>query len=455
MQEKIHLFQTNDIHSHFENWPKIRRWLEREKKSYEAQGESVFLFDIGDFLDREHPLTDVTNGSSNIELMNQAMYSGVTIGNNEGITNSKEVLNHLYQDANFPVVLSNLLDKQTQKYPSWLTPTLYLNTKQGTKIGVIGLTAPMTLTYEPFGWQVLEVDEVLSRLVPQVSQTADVLILLSHLGLPEDKRIAEKYPEINVIMGAHTHHLLANGLKINQTILASSGRFGEYVSDITIDLFDHKIANISVDTYNTMTLDDVDDQKEIKEYYNKGYSLLSQQKICHLDKWLDKEESLITTTLTAMKEVSHCDVAIVNSGLFLKSFGQGIVTAKDLHDSLPHPMNLIKVTLDGQNLIRLAKEIEKNKDFLRRFPVVGMKFRGKYFGEIWYDGFEYDAKIKSAYWCGELVKKDKSYTFVTVDHLAFLPFFPTIEIAGDISLLGPKFLRNILGEYLKKKNQRC
>ena len=31
----------------------------------------------------------------------------------------------------------------------------------------------------------------------------------------------------------------------------------------------------------------------------------------------------------------------------------------------------------------------------------------------------------------------------------FLPFFPTIEIAGEYEFLFPEFIRSVLGDYLK------
>ncbi len=49
-------------------------------------------------------------------------------------------------------------------------------------------------------------------------------------------------------------------------------------------------------------------------------------------------------------------------------------------------MHLLNVTLKGSDLIRLVLEIEKNRAFLRNFPMKGMGFRGKIFGQIVYSG---------------------------------------------------------------------
>lgn len=62
MRDKISILHTNDLHSHLERWPKIRRYLLTRKRQLRRDGYSVLTFDIGDFLDRQHPLTEATMG---------------------------------------------------------------------------------------------------------------------------------------------------------------------------------------------------------------------------------------------------------------------------------------------------------------------------------------------------------------------------------------------------------
>lgn len=453
MKEIIHLLHTNDIHSHLERWPKIRRWLNEETKNYENQGSNVFRFDVGDFLDRVHSLTEATDGIANVNLMNQVYYDAVTIGNNEGITNSKRVLNHLYKQANFPIVLSNLKDKLTHDYPTWAKPYTIVETTQKVKIGVFGLTAPMVLSYSPFGWDVVDPFVAAKQMIDELSEKVDIIILLSHLGIMDDKKMANEYPQIDIILGAHTHHLLPKGLIENGVLLCAAGKFGEYVGDVSIECHNGKIMKKTAKTIDINLLSqEISDINEITSYKNQGDQLLESRHVGNVTGKLNKRDSLIKIALKAMEKSSGCDVAMVNSGLFLTDLGPGEIDEKDLHDCLPHPMNLIKVTLQGKDLIRLAKEVVKNRDFLLKFPIIGMKFRGKYFGEVWYDGFNYNEKTHEGFWLGKPIEMDRFYSFVTVDHLAFIPFFPTIEIAGEIEILGPSFLRNSVAMYLNKQN---
>ena len=80
-----------------------------------------------------------------------------------------------------------------------------------------------------------------------------------------------------------------------------------------------------------------------------------------------------------------------------------------------------------------------------------MGFRGKIFGKVIYDGLSYDATNHTVAWRGRAIEEEKAYTLTTVDHLMFVPFFPTIEIAGQHEFLFPEFIRTVLAEHLAQK----
>ena len=92
MIETIHFYHTNDLHSHFQHWPRIHELVTTRKKWHVEEGESSFTLDIGDHIDRSHIFTEGTLGKGNIDLLNKAKYDVVTIGNNEGITLSHKEL---------------------------------------------------------------------------------------------------------------------------------------------------------------------------------------------------------------------------------------------------------------------------------------------------------------------------------------------------------------------------
>lgn len=455
MGEKITILHTNDLHSHFENWPKIRRYLTTQKKALSGKSSSVLTFDLGDAMDRVHPLSEATDGQANVDLLNQIGYDAVTIGNNEGLGNTKEQLQHLYQHANFDVVLGNLLDQPRGKQPEFARQFKIITTASGTRVAILGLTAPFVLTYPLEGWQPIGVFEAIPYLLDKIKGQYDVLVLLSHLGITADEKIAANFPEFNVIIGSHTHHLLQHGKRVGQSLLAAAGKYGRYIGKIDLELDDHKIL-VAQDrvTVTEHLPSEPDDQAEIDGYRKRGEQLLVQQQIANIPAALsvdfENDLSLVNCGLAALKEATNTNLAMLNTGLFLRGLDEGIVNKNQLHQMLPHAMHVMKVTLSGADLIRLVREIEKNRGFLRRFALKGMGFRGKIFGEIHYAGLKFDQMTKQVTIKGTPVDIFEQYTLATLDHYLFIPFFPTIEIAGNNELMYNKFFRDVVGNYLMR-----
>src|SRR5699024_9539393 len=108
MKENIFIYYTNDLHSYFDNWPRVITYLNNKRQEKIERNQSYWLVDIGDHVDRANPITEATLGQGNVELLNEANYDVVTIGNNEGMTLSHHDFYHLYDEATFDVVCSNL-----------------------------------------------------------------------------------------------------------------------------------------------------------------------------------------------------------------------------------------------------------------------------------------------------------------------------------------------------------
>ncbi|WP_416353082.1 bifunctional metallophosphatase/5'-nucleotidase [Agrilactobacillus fermenti] len=453
--ETIEIVHTNDLHSHLENWPRIRRYIQAVQATESQAGQTVLVFDIGDAEDRAHPLTEATNGEANVALLNQIGYDAVTIGNNEGIGNSHAQLEHLYDHANFDVVLANLFEKDGSR-PKFAQPYKQMTTKQGTRVTIIGLTAPFFLTYQPNGWQPRVVQDVLPDILAQTRASTDIFVVLSHLGIEMDRYLAKHFPELAVVLGSHTHHLLPHGEQHGHTMLGAAGKYGQYIGKMTLNLdAQHHIIQTVATVQKTSELpEEPEDKTEIQDYAHRGHALLRQVKIANIPEPLvtaiDRPTNMIHLALKALRVKGQTEVAILNQGLFLRDLKAGIVTMDDLHDQMPHPMHLLRVTLRGYDLWRLVMEMEKNRLFLRHFPIKGMSFRGKLFGELVYDGLTIEPGTRRVLWHGSELNPEQTYTITVLDHYLFIPFFPTIEIVGENEFLFPEFLRNVVADYLQQ-----
>ncbi|MCE6026507.1 bifunctional metallophosphatase/5'-nucleotidase [Levilactobacillus brevis] len=456
MMERITILHTNDLHSHFENWPRIRRYLKTTRQQVMADGATVYTFDLGDHVDRVHPVSEATNGQQNIQLMNQIGYDGVTIGNNEGLGFVRAQLDHLYDHANFPVILGNLRTPDTHELPDWAIDHRLLTTAAGTQLLVLGLTAPYHLTYPLAGWQILDVQPTLAALLQRFAGQFDVCVLLSHLGLDVDRLLAKRFPQVTVIIGSHTHHLLPHGEHDHQSLLAAAGKFGRYIGKVELAITaDHQVKSAVASVTETATLPVADgDTAEITGLQDLGESILSEQRVANLPTAMEADPTgqsrLVREGLHAIAEYAGTQAAILNAGLFLQDLPSGVVNQNQLHQLLPHNMHVMTVTLSGYDLWRLVQEFELARLFLRRFPQKGMGFRGKIFGELNYLGLAYDAVTHQVTWRGEPLSPTRQYRIAMVDHYLFIPFFPTISIVGKNQILYDDLLREVFAQYLAR-----
>ncbi|WP_268913190.1 bifunctional metallophosphatase/5'-nucleotidase [Lentilactobacillus sp. SPB1-3] len=456
MKERLTILHTNDLHSHLENWPRIRRYLisERQQILNQYKGSSVITVDLGDALDRAHPLTEVTNGTANVELLNQIHYDAVTIGNNEGLTNTHDQLDELYKDANFDVVLGNILNAKNNVYPTWAKPDKIIKTEQGTRVLILGMTAPYSLTYPILGWQPIEPEKVIPKLLAQNKGKYDIVVLLSHLGINQDRILARKFPDLTVIIGSHTHHLLVHGEKVNQSILAAAEKWGHYIGEITLELENHRVISKKARVIETADLPELpEDASEISGYEKQGEMLLAKNKIARIPTEMGTNlighSRLVDEGLHAIMDKAQTKIGILNSGLFLTNLPAGVIDRNQLHQMLPHAMHVMKVTLNGYDLWRLMKEMEKNRNFLVKFPQKGMGFRGKYFGLLHYGGLRFNDNGQLLFH-EEPVSPIETYEVAMPDHYLFVPFFPTIDIVGKNEILYDESLRDVFGDYLAK-----
>ncbi len=446
--ETIHFYHTNDIHSHFESWPQISRLLRDKKREHTISDETCYILDIGDHVDRFHPFTEGTRGQGNIRLLNEAGYDAVTIGNNEGITMSKEALSSLYRNAKFDVILSNLFDEDGSR-PAWSLSYSIRETARGTRIGIIGATAEYKAFYSQLGWQVTPPRENLKLIAESIADKTDMIVCLSHMGIHEDEKLAVECPDINVIFGAHTHHLFHEGKFIGNTLLAATGKYGEYVGHVKVK-FDADAKEplqmgaelIRADSINS----NEEDIEKVNDLIQMGKQAMEEQVFynpSHLSQNLFEASPLSSFFGRALIAYSQADCAMFNAGIFLGSLEKGWVTKGDLHSLLPHPINLCLITLDGLELKEIY-ELSLTKEW-PRIEIKGLGFRGTLMGAMIHERL-YKNRYGQLFAGNREVVSGKKYTLATLDMFTFGFFFPSLKHA-EIEYYMPELIRDVVGWY--------
>ena len=460
MQEKLTINYTNDLHSYFENWPKIVGYLKHNKQKLMDAGQTCWLLDIGDHVDRSRPIAEAFRGRANISLLNEAGYDFATIGNNEGITLDYDDLYHLYDEAEFRIAVANL-HSQKGEDPGWMEPSWIVEAAGGTKVGMIGLTAPFPDFYNLIGWDIEDPMEVLKREIGQLRSSCDVVVLLSHLGLYADRDIAAAFPEIDVIIGGHTHHLLHEGEYVNQCLITTAGKQGFHFGEVEIIwdteqkiILEKKARAIPVADLE----DDADTAEQVAVYSENAEKALHRSAVVLPDPLPSApyEDSLAMDLLTDyLRRWTKADLAFLNAGVLLDSFPAGAVSYMDIHRICPHPINPATVPLTGEELEEIVNAALQ-PDFIT-FPLKGFGFRGKVIGKMVYSRLSFDiagtaAKPKAVNLRvnGKPLEPERLYLTAMADTFTFGSLLPCIKQAKGKKYYMPEMLRDLLLEAFKE-----
>lgn len=450
--EVLHIYHTNDLHSHFEHWPRIHQLVTERRRWHKQEGDEFLLFDIGDHMDRWHPLADATRGKGICELLNEAEYDAVTFGNNEGITQSYEDLDSMYENRQFPILAANLFREDGTR-PDWLQPYIIHTTKSGTRVGIVGLTVNFNHIYDLLGWKVTEPLAELKACLAELKGKTDFIILLSHLGIHEDERIGTLFPEVDLVLGGHTHHILHEGKLVENTLLAAAGKYGQFTGHVVIEM-DEKTKKVISKRASLYDMNEwpaaVNEKEIIEDLFAKGKALLEVPVVDLPHALVAKhfEESPLVTLLgKTLKEWCNADCAFLNAGLLLGSLDKGRVTKFDLLSICPHPINPCTVILTGAELKEVLLQTKDEK--WPHLQIKGLGFRGTVMGNFVYEGIDFSNGTRNEILIGsEPINLKKTYTLAIPDMFTFGRFFPEIFRAQSKKYFVPEFMRDLLREKL-------
>ncbi|WP_088104002.1 bifunctional metallophosphatase/5'-nucleotidase [Halalkalibacter urbisdiaboli] len=443
---QLTFFHTNDIHSCFDYWPQIIAYTKKHR-----DGNSLF-FELGDHADRSHPITEATEGKGNVRLLNEAKVDFATIGNNEGITFSKDQLNTLYNEAKFSVIVANLFDEKGNR-PDWAKPYVIHQLNSGVKIGIIGLTAPFTRFYQQLGWKIEHPIQLLKKLVDEVRPQVDVVILMSHLGLFRDEEIAETVDGIDIILGAHTHDVLKQGKTICGTLIAQAGKYGAHFGKINLHYDQatktvvHKEAKLlqvekdwEEDSATTTLLKQL--QQQASKQLAEPVAILPKTLLVS---W-EEETEAVDLLCRALAEWCDQEIGMINAGVLLESLQKGTITKADIHRICPHPINPCVVKLSG---LELLKTIERSRTTeMKTLQLRGFGFRGKVLGKMIFTGItireKSDGTLGEVDVLGKPLQLDREYTIATLDMYTFGHLYPDVAESSFKDYYMPELLRDIL-----------
>ena len=388
IEKPLTLIYMADTHKALDKMPKIKTATDK----YSKESANPLIIHAGDYSMGSQGI------EQQVEILNKIGVGIATLGNHEFFSGPKRLANSL-NNSEFKTIVTNLEVPKANPLTSAFENNKLVHSLvkeiDGKKYGFIGAVTKSINGhgYNPYmdGIKANPPFEAICNEVKMLEQQGvNRIIMVSHLGYKYDKKMAQKVPGIDVIVGGHSHIALP-GIKkdINlidsnrkePVLLLHAGAYGEVIGvshlifndqgilqvkeqklEILHNYF-RKIFNLFKDkTVNTtrnnlVEVSSFKDDKEISQIVAREKNNMTQ--IATIKKPINGEwpvwgaSELGSLTADAVKHETNSDVAIIQPGAIRLGIPKGKVYAEEIMNiNLPFNTAIVKVKISGLNILK-------------------------------------------------------------------------------------------------------
>ncbi|KRB51754.1 multifunctional 2',3'-cyclic-nucleotide 2'-phosphodiesterase/5'-nucleotidase/3'-nucleotidase [Rhizobium sp. Root708] len=419
---ELNILHINDFHSRIESINKFDSTCSAEEEGKKEcfggaarlktaidqrrqalSGKNVLLLNAGDNFQGSLFYTTY-KGAVEAEVLNDMKFDVMTVGNHE-FDDSEDGLATFLDKVKFPVISANVLAGDGSKLGDRIKPSLVLDVG-GQKIGIVGAVTNDTEEISSPGPKVMIADDVQSitaAVQDLKKQGINKIIALTHVGYPRDLSAIAKIPDVDIVVGGHSHSLLSNtdakaegpyptmvdnpgGYKVPVVQAAS---YSKYLGDLLVTFDDSGVVKeakgdpILIDSSftpdPTLTARIVELAKPIEELRKKviGSSegpIQGDRTVCRVQEC--SMGNLVTDAMLDRGKSQGMTIAIQNGGGLRASIDGGEVTQGEVITVLPFQNTLATFQLTGADIRKaLENGLGQIEQGAGRFPQVsGLKY---------------------------------------------------------------------------------
>jgi 2',3'-cyclic-nucleotide 2'-phosphodiesterase (5'-nucleotidase family) len=432
----LRFLHTNDIHAqltpHTVDGVKsggMAYLASQVKKERAGMEDRTFLVDSGDCLSGTN-VSALLGGEPMVKIMNAMGYDYVILGNHDFDFKYEGLANSLNQ-ASFLTLVTNVFDDRTSELfrsnPSGCA-SVGIREIDGVKVGILGFSTNDTyLTQDRSTLRDLHIEDPVEKAQRAIyflkMQGADVIVGISHLGLEEDRKLAEQISGLDIIFSGHTHDATAEPVKAGNTLIVQEGCQGSHLGAMDIS-YNRKTKQIEKTQFRQIPIDPskIEPDNEIEELvsnYQKqvrerlemevGEAAVPLTRSGHID------SAIGNMVADAMREKTGSEIALIHSGFFRRNQTEGNITMGDLIDIMPYDLQLVNTVMSGKNLQAIIERsvewADPTREKSKMLQVSGLTIR--------YDkDAPQDRKAVEVLCGGEPIDPYRTYQVTTSDFLA-------------------------------------
>ncbi len=347
------------------------------RREARTNGEHVLLLSAGD-VNTGAPESNLFQAEADFRGMNLLGYDAMAIGNHEfdipfPVLKKQEIW------AGFPFLAANIYDRKTGR--RLFRPYVKKNLG-GLRVLLVGLTTedsvfeanPEITRNFDFRNPATE----LRKILEEEKKRYDILIVLSHLGnhgeavhnfqSMGDQALARLVPEIDVIIGGHSHEEMRKPLKVGKTLIVQAHERGRFLGKLRLEVNKQKTVTNSqyellpVNVGEQALLAPIPEDPRmldlLRPFYERAQQLLDNKILGFTPENLDGERDHVRNHPTNLSQLitksiqnyTQADVAIMNGGGIRASIPAGSISARQVMAVNPFNDAFVVIRLNGEEV---------------------------------------------------------------------------------------------------------
>jgi 2',3'-cyclic-nucleotide 2'-phosphodiesterase (5'-nucleotidase family) len=366
----ITLLQINDTHGYLEPHPELfwtgaqaehrmaggyARMLTIFKRVRQERDGAVIALDNGDTFHGTFHAVE-SRGGAFIEPVNLLGLDAWTV--HWDFAYGPERMRELAAKLNHPLLACNCYVKATGELAY---PAFTVIERSGVRVGVIGIAATiLDKTMPPKfseGLRFTLGNEELSGHIRMLRdrEGVDLVVVLSHLGFPQDVKLASEVAGIDVLLSGHTHNRMDRPLVVNGATIIQSGCHGSFVGRLDVELDGGRVGAIRHQLIHVNDTIPADPEMErvVEAIVSPHRQMLTEvvgQTETALNRNTFLESTMDNLLLQAVAEAGDTHIAFSNGWRYGAPIPVGPVTVNDLWNIVPPNPPVSVVEMTGQEI---------------------------------------------------------------------------------------------------------
>lgn len=370
-QEHLVILHINDTHGQLS--PRtvknhsvggIARLAALVKQIRQENPGRVMLLHAGDVFSRGDTVTNYYGGAANFDLMNRIGFDALVLGNGDyyfGIDN----LGQRIPEAKFDILAGNIFKifKTVGQESKPVGKDFVVKNLGPLRIGLLGLSFIRPEHPSSRNLRTGHNIDLARDWIAKMNGQADLVVLLSHLGLPADTMLAGLLPGVNIVVGGHSHNTLAEPIVIRhpggepeKTYVVQAGNFYQYLGriDLTFTRSDDKswqVTDISSQLIpiSEPVLADADIATRLAEY-KRSLTEVVYKAHESIPAHGPGENTVANLALKAIGQEFPGSVIVLDRGAIRARIAKGDLTLANISRIHPWRNQILQATITGAQL---------------------------------------------------------------------------------------------------------